>query len=214
MAHLKRQGMPKSWPINRKGTTFVVKPISKEGIPCLVVLRNLLKVAQTRREVKKAIHKKHLLINNKVLRDEKMGMVLFDTLSIVPSKTYYRLEISDNGKFELKEIKENESNKKITKIIGKKVLKGKKVQLNLSGGINLLSDIKCRVNDSILVNFKDKKAEKCLPIEEKSEVIIFAGKHSGEKGKIEKVDKEMKMAIVDNGKEKFNILIKQFMVVE
>ena len=132
MAHLKRQGIPKNWPINRKGTTFIVKPSSKKGIPFLIVLRYLLKIAQTRKKVKKAIHRKHLLINNKIVRDEKIGMTLFDTLSIVPSKTYYKLGISEKGKFELKEIKEAEANKKIVKNMDKKVLKGKKVQLNLS----------------------------------------------------------------------------------
>ncbi len=214
MAHLKRQGIPKNWPIKRKGTTFVVKPISRKGIPLLLVLRNLLKIAKTRKEVKKAIHRKHLLINNRIVKDEKIGMALFDTLSLVPSKTYYRLGLSEKGKFELEEIKENEANKKIAKIINKKVLKGKKTQLNLSDGGNFLSDIKCSTNDSVLINFKDKKAEKCLPLKEKVKLIVFAGKHAGATGKIQEIHKERKMAVIDNGKEKLNILIKQLMVVE
>ncbi len=214
MAHLKRQGIPKNWPINRKGTTFIVKPISKKGIPLLVVLRDMLGIAQNRKEVKKAIHRKHLLVNNKIVRDEKIGMTLFDTLSIVPSKTYYKLGISEKGKFELKEIKEAEANKKIVKIMDKKVLKGKKVQLNLSNGINFLSDVKCDTNDSILINFKDKKIEKCLSLKEKAKVIVFAGKHTGETGQIEEINKEKKMAVISKGKEKLNVLIKQLMVIE
>lgn len=216
MAHLKRQAIPKNWPIRRKGTKFVVKPRSRKGIPLLMVLRNLLKIAQTRKEVKKAIHRKHLLINNKIVKDEKIGMTLFDTLSLVPSKTHYILGLSEKGKFELKSIKENEANKKIVKIIDKKILKGKKIQLNLSDGRNFLStpQLTCKPNDSILINFKDKKIEKCLPLEEKSNVVIFAGKHAGETGKIEEINKERKMAIIKNGKEKSNILIKQLMVVE
>jgi len=94
MGHLKRQNIPKNWPIARKGNTFAVKPLSKKGIPLLIVLRDLLKIAQTREEVKTAIQKKHLLINNRVVKDEKIGMALFDTLSILPSKIYYRLELS------------------------------------------------------------------------------------------------------------------------
>jgi len=42
--------------------------------------------------------------------------------------------------------------------------------------------------------------------------MVFAGKHSGEKGKIEKINKERKIAEINNGKEKINVLIKQFMV--
>lgn len=223
MGHLKRQNMPKNWPIRRKGETFVVKPISKKGIPLLAVLRDLLKIAQTRREVKKAIQKKHLLINNKVVKDEKIGMALFDTLSIIPSKIYYRVELSEKGKFELKKIKEEEANKKIVKIINKRVLAGKKIQLNLSDGRNFIIEPKfsCMISDSILVNFKDKKIEKCLPLKEKSNAIVFAGKHSGKTGQIEEIISEQvkgpnarKMAIIDSKKEKINVLIKQIMVIE
>ena len=60
MGHLKRQNISKNWPIARKGNTFVVKPLSKKGIPLLIVLRDLLKIAQTREEVKTAIQRKHL----------------------------------------------------------------------------------------------------------------------------------------------------------
>ncbi len=223
MGHLKRQNMPKNWPILRKGNTFAVKPLSKKGIPLLTILRDLLKIAQTRKEVKKAIQKKHLLINNKVVKDEKMGMVLFDTLSIIPSKIYYRMELSEKGKFELKKIKEEEANKKIVKIINKKVLTGKKIQLNLSDGRNFLIEPKfsCMTNDSILINFKDKKIEKCLPLKEKSNAVVFAGKHSGKTGQIEKIISEQiqdlkarKMAILDSKKEKINVLIKQIIVTE
>lgn len=114
----------------------------------------------------------------------------------------------------MKEIKENEASSKIAKIIGKKILKGKKVQLNLSDGRNFLSDAKCRTNDSVLINFKKKKIEKCLFLRENSNVFVFAGKHSGTAGKIEKINEEKKMASIEKGNEKINVLIKQFMVIE
>lgn len=231
MVHLKRQNMPKNWPIVKKGNVFIARSLSRKGIPLLIVLRDLLKIAQTRKEVKKAIQKKHLLINNKFFKDEKIGMTLFDTLSIIPSKTYYRLELSEIGKFELKQIKEEETNKKIVKVIDKRVLPGKKIQLNLSDGRNFLIDpkFKCRINDSVLINFKDKKIEKCLPLKENANAIVFAGKHSGKAGQIEKIisklvsdaaiktiefKKERKMAILDSKKEKINVLIKQIMAIE
>jgi small subunit ribosomal protein S4e len=124
------------------------------------------------------------------------------------------MTLSDKGKFQLEEIKENETDKKIAKIINKKILKGKKVQINLSDGRNFISDIKCSTNDSVLIDLKEGKIEKCLPLKEKSKVIIFAGKHSGERGSIEKLDLEKKMAKVSEGKKTANILIKQLMVVE
>ena len=94
------------------------------------------------------------------------------------------------------------------------MLKGKKTQLNLSDGRNFLSEIKCKTNDSVLINLKNRKIEKCLPLTENSEAIVYAGKHSGEKGKIEKISQEKKIVEMNNGKEKINVLIKQLMVIK
>ncbi|HPD81710.1 MAG TPA: hypothetical protein PK357_01275 [Candidatus Pacearchaeota archaeon] len=216
MSHLKRQFAPKNWPIPRKGTTFVIKPnfgLSK-GIPLLIVLRDMLKIVQDRKEAKKAIYLEKIFVNGKKARDEKDGILLFDVITIIPSKKHYCLSVSLNGKFELKEITEKESNNKISKVIGKKSLKGKKIQLNLSDGRNFLSDLKCKINDSVIIDFKKNKIEKCLPLKENSKVFVFAGKHSGETGKIESINHEKKMAIIEKDKEKINILIKQFIIIE
>lgn len=214
MSHLKRNSVPKSWPVQRKGTAFVVK--TKLGLsnslPVLIILRDLLKLAQNRKEVKKMIHMKEILLNGKEVRDEKQGVVLFDIITIVSSKKNYRLVVLKNEKLNIEEIKEGEANSKVAKIIDKKMLKGKRIQINLSDGRNFISDIKSKVNDSVIINLKTKKIEKCLPLEENSEVVVFAGKHSGEKGKIEKINKERKIAEINTNNGKINVLIKQFMV--
>lgn len=215
MSHLKRHAVPKSWPIRRKGTAFVVGSNlgSSDSLPVLIILRDVLKVAQNRKEAKKMIHMKSVLLNGKQIRDEKDGVLLFDVITLVPSKKNYRLTMLKNEKFGMEEIKESEADTKIAKIINKKVLKGKKIQLNLSDGRNFLSSIKCRVNDSVLINLKGKKIEKCLPLEEKSEVIVFAGKHSGQKGKITEIKSEGKIVEITNKEGKINALIKQVMAI-
>ncbi|MBS3076121.1 hypothetical protein J4481_00060 [Candidatus Pacearchaeota archaeon] len=216
MAHLKRQEISRKWPLQRKGTTFVVKPGSNDekGIPLLIVLRDILKVVQNRKEVKRAIHSETILLNNRLVKEDRTAMLLFDTLFLVPSKKAYRLELSKQGKFEMVEIKENEINTKVAKIVDKKTLRGKKVQINLSDGRNFLSDIKCNVGDSVLVNLKDKKIEKCLPLKEKSKVLAFEGKYAGAEGIIDKIKVDRKMAKLKIDKEDVNILIKQLMVLE
>jgi small subunit ribosomal protein S4e len=216
MSHLKRQRMPKNWPVARKGNAYIVKPSFnlEKGIPVLIVLRDMLKIVENRKELKKAIHRKSILLNGNILRDEKSSATLFDTITLVPSKKNYRIELTENGKFKISEIKETESTKKIAKVVGKKILKGKKVQLNFNDGKNLISEIKCNIDDSVLINLKDKKIEKCVELKEKANAIIFAGKHAGEAGVIEKIDRDNKMAIVNSGDEKSNILIKQLMVTQ
>jgi small subunit ribosomal protein S4e len=210
---MKRQSVPNNWPVPRKGTAFVVRPLSGK-IPILIVLRDILKVAKNRKEVKRALHLNNILLNGRAVKEDKIGVDLFDVVTIVPSKKNYRVDLKQNGKFIVEEISEKEADKKIAKIIDKKILKGKKVQINLNDGSNILSDVKCKPNDSVVINFGTKKIEKCLELKENANVIIFAGKHAGKKGKIEKLKLERKMASVKSGEDKVNVLIKQLMIME
>ncbi|VVB83601.1 30S ribosomal protein S4E [uncultured archaeon] len=216
MSHLKRESAPNKWPVERKGTAYIVKPNfgMEEGIPMLIVLREIMKLAQNRREAKKIIHARQILVNEKAVKDEKSNVLFFDTLNVLPLKKSYRVELSDNGKFFLNEIKDNEAGRKIAKIINKKVLKGKKTQLNLSDGRNFISDIKCNTNDSVLINLKEGKIEKCIPLKDKAKAVVFSGKHIGKKGEITKLNIEDKIATIKSGEKEINILINQLMIVE
>lgn len=214
--HMKREKAPKNWPVKRKGTAYVVRPSSnsEKGIPVLIILRDMLKIAKNRKEVKKAIHDKNILVNNRLVKDDAQNVLLFDTLAILPSGKYYRMNLSKKGKFDLNEIKKEEINYKIAKVSDRKMLKGKKIQLNLSDGRNFLSDIKCNISDSVLINLKEKKIERCIPLKEKSGVIVYSGKHSGAEAVINKLDKEKKMAEIIIEEKKVNVLIKQLMAVK
>ena len=215
--HLKRQEVPKSWPVYRKGTKYVVRPDSnlEAGMPLLVILRDVLKIVQNRKEARRAVFLKQILVNNKIPRDEKSPVLLFDTISLIPAKKNYRLDLSEKGKFKLREINESEVNRKPAKVMNKKILKGKRIQLNLQDGRNFLSDMKCEINDSVLVNFREKKIEKCLPLKEDSKAMVFAGKHSGKRGNIKTLDREKKIVELEtDDKEKINVLLEQIIVTE
>ena len=215
--HLKRQEVPKSWPVYRKGTKYVVRPDSnlEAGMPLLVILRDVLKIVQNRKEARRAVFLKQILVNNKIPRDEKSPVLLFDTISLIPAKKNYRLDLSEKGKFKLREINESEVNRKPAKVVNKKILKGKRIQLNLHDRRNFLSDMKCEINDSVLVNFREKKIEKCLPLKEDSKAMVFAGKHSGKRGNIKTRDREKKIVELEtDDKEKINVLLEQIIVTE
>lgn len=213
MAHLKRQQMPKNWPVPRKGTTFIVKPLSGE-LPILIALRDMLNLAQNKKEVKKSLRERNILLNKKEVIEEKVGLNLFDVLTLVPSKQNYRLELSEKGKFVLNEINEADSKKKISKIVNKRTLKGKKTQINFLDGSNLLSEEKCVVGASVIIDLEKKKIIKCLDFKKGANVVIIAGKHAGKKGKIEEINTEGKLAEIKTEKEKINVLTKQIVVIE
>jgi len=214
--HLRRETVPRKWPVSRKGTKYVIRPNSnlRKGIPILVFIRDMLKVAQNRKEVKKAIHTKDILINGKSARNEKDAVLLFDKVTLVPSKKNYKLNLAENGKYTAEEINDSEAKSKVSRVNDKKILRGKKTQLNLSDGRNYLTDLKCGVNDSVVIDFATRKISKCLPLKEKARVIVFAGKHTGKRGEIVKMMPERKMVSLIAGKDTINVLIKQIMVTE
>ncbi|MEI6058488.1 MAG: S4 domain-containing protein [archaeon] len=185
--HIKRSETPKTWPIPRKGGTskyiLVSSHAQQKGISMLFIMRDLLKIAKTRKEIKRILLGKDVRINGKVRKDESFPVQVFDVVSFGASGKNYRLDII-NGKFKLKEVSVAESGKKIVKIRGKVLLGGKKVQMNLEDGQNFLVKDKFSVGDSAVVGFKDNKVEKVLALKEGANIEVIGGKHIGEKGKV------------------------------
>jgi ribosomal protein S4E len=53
-----------------------------------------------------------------------------------------------------------------------------------------------------------------LSLKEGANILVIEGKHSGIRGKIKKINPELKMIETEKDKEKINVLIKQIMVIE
>ncbi|MBT7706618.1 hypothetical protein HN747_04170 [archaeon] len=183
--HTKKSLMPKAWPVPRKTRTkrFIAVPAhSKDkAINLLFILRDILDLAKTRKEVNKILHQGDVKVNNKIRKSDDFPVQIFDTISLERSSKYYKLEIV-NKKFALKEIKKSETGKKIVKIAGKTILAKGGIQMNLADGANILSKDAFNVGDSVLFNAEKGKIEKVLPLKVKSNVEIISGKHAGEMG--------------------------------
>jgi small subunit ribosomal protein S4e len=187
MAHIKKTKMEKTWPVPRKGKgkRFVAIPshAGSKGISILFLLRDVLKVADTRKEVRYMTLNGMVKVNNSMRKDENFPVQVFDTLNLEKAKLNYRLEII-NKKFNLVEISAKNAETKIVKIHGKKVLGATKIQMNLDDGQNILTTEKFSVGDSVLLNTKNKKIVKILPLKKGAKVEVIIGKHAGEKGEL------------------------------
>jgi small subunit ribosomal protein S4e len=187
MAHIKKTEMPTTWPVPRKGKRkrFVAVPshATSKGISLLFLLRDILKIAKTRKEARYMTLNGMVKVNGIVRKDENFPVQVFDILNLEKGKLNYRLEIV-NKKFSLKEISDKEAAEKIVKISGKKVLGKDKVQMNLDDGQNILSKDKFSVGDSVVLNSAEKKVVEVLPLKEGAKVEIVSGKHAGEKGEL------------------------------
>jgi len=100
--------------------------------------------------------------------------------------------------------------------MNKKILTGKKIQLNLIDGRNIISEEKANTQDSVLLNLKDSKIIKIIPLEKEKNVFVMKGKHAGHKGKIEDImergGKTIVKIVSDEGK--VNVWIKNIIVIE
>jgi small subunit ribosomal protein S4e len=180
--HQTRRGIPTTWPIPKKGTKYVaVASNSKtKAIPLVIVLRDLLKIGKTRREVRQILLDNNVSVNHKVRKNGKFPVKYLDVVQLKGGKNY-RMVI-ENKKFGLKEEKNVES--KIVKIVGKISLNNKRVQMNLEDGTNTLAKEKFSVGDSAVLSLKDNKVLRVLSLKEGAKVEIVSGKHVGAVGKI------------------------------
>jgi len=214
--HLKRTAMPRSWPLPRKSSKYVTKPLPgkkiEQALPICIILRDMLRIATTKKEVKKILLAGNVLVDNKIIRAVSFPVGLFDLLSLPSINKYYRLEFSSKGKLLLKAIAEKEAYIKVCKIIGKKTLGNGKIQINLYDGKNFLYD-KGKVNDSVIIDLKQNKIIKQLPLKKGAIVHIVGGKHIGMSGQVIDLDAlEKNVGIIKDSKQIKTITLNVFVI--
>ncbi len=200
--HLKRIAMPKSWSLPRKGKRFIIRGkgpyTSKISFPLLVILRDLLKEVKTRKEAKKVLQEGLVFINNRIVKDEKFNVGLFDRIYIKKLEKTFSLYLTKKGKLIIQEINKERALKKPCKVIGKKNIKGNKIQINLYDGKNLITDKKdFKVGDTLILDLKKNNIIDCLKLAKGAFVFIIGGKHIGNIGKISEIDNKISVVIED-----------------
>lgn len=192
--HLKRINMPWFWQVDRKNRKFITRPCPgpHKLSSCITVdllLRHFLRVAKVNKEIRYMLNNNKILIDKKAVKDNHFPVGLMDIIDVVDTGEHYRIFLDNNGKFELVKINKEQANYKLCKIINKTSLKGGKIQLNLVDGNNLIVDKDgYKIGDTIALDLNSKKIKKHIKFEEGSSVILTAGKHIGEIGKITKIN--------------------------
>ena len=183
--HMKRLAAPRSWPLKRKVSIWVAKQSAgahsiEDSMPAVTVLRDMCGVCDTAKEAKRIVGNRDLIVNGRAVRDPKAPVGFMDVVCIPKMDLRCRMLITDKGKLTLVPIGEEEAGWEICKIENKTVVKGGKIQLNLSGGRNILvgeNAYKC--GDSLKVAFDGQKILEHYPFAPGSTVMIKEGSHSG-----------------------------------
>ncbi len=190
--HLKRLAAPKTWKIDRKGSTFIAKPQPGahsllQALPLGLLLRDLLHYADTAAEVKKMLHEREVLVDGIRRQDPRFAVGLFDVVTLKEVKKHYRLMVDKKGRIDVSEIESAEAAIKPGKIVGKTVLPKGKVQYHLHDGKNIISAQAAKVGDTFVLALPSLEVQGVLPLEPGMIVFLIRGKHSGEAGILKEV---------------------------
>lgn len=154
-------------------------------MPLVVVLRDLLKVADKSKEIKQILHEGKVLVDGKIRKDYRYTVGMFDTVSIPAINAYYRMVIGENGKFHLAPV--TDASAKICKIVNKTAIRGGKIQLNLHDGTTMIASNDYKTKDSIIVKVPERTIDQHFTYKVGSLVVVTEGKHSGEIGKVKEI---------------------------
>ncbi|MBU0616038.1 MAG: 30S ribosomal protein S4e [Nanoarchaeota archaeon] len=186
--HLRRLNTPKSWPIKRKNIKYIKRPNPgahpiKLGIPLTVLLRDLMGIAKTFKEVRRMLHNKEVFVDERRVKEPKFNVGLFDTITLL--KDSYRVIVAQNKRLAVTTITKDEAKLKPCKIIGKTKVKGK-AQINLYDARNILVDKEeYKVGDTILIELPSQKIKDHIKLEKGALIFLIGGKHMGDMGHIE-----------------------------
>jgi small subunit ribosomal protein S4e len=194
--HLKRLVAPDSWHITKKTDTFVAKtapgPHNANAMPVVVWMRDHMGFARNLKEVKQILAGKEVIINGRPCRDPRMGIGIFDIISLPKIGKHYRVLRDKNGRHKTIEIDEESSKTRLAKIRNKTVIPGGKIQLNLRYGANILGENTYKPGDSVVISLDPATRFEILdhfPYAAGNMAMVIGGKHSGKIARIVEIVK-------------------------
>jgi len=161
-----------------------------ESIPLVVVVRDVLKLAEKADDAKNIIKAREVIVDGRPRTDHKFGVGLMDVVSIPKMKKSYRVLPTAKG-LELVEIGGEDAGKKLYRIRGKRIVRGGRAQLNLhDGSCVLMSAAEAKgavLGDTVVMDIASRKIEAVLKLEKGADVLITKGKNMGASGKVEDI---------------------------
>jgi small subunit ribosomal protein S4e len=184
--HQKRISAPKSWPIAKKTNKWVVAASpgahSRDAVPILVVLRDMLHLADNATEAKRILHSGNVTVNGRTIKKHKAQVGLFDI--VAAAGRHYRMLPNPRGRYQLTEISDEEAKRKLARIDNITVVKGGKLQYNLHDGTNMLLEEKFGTGGSLVFSLPGYDIIEHFERKAGNKAMIVGGKHSGETGTI------------------------------
>lgn len=184
--HLKRLAVPRSWTIQRKTNVYTAKPTPgphpiERAVPLRTVLRDYVGLAATGREAGNAVSRGDVLVDGRVVKEDRLPVGFMDVVSVPKLKRAWRAVIDNRARLHFVEVAEKDAGWKFSQITGKTTLKGGKTQLNLHDGRNLLvKKDDYTTGDVLKLELPSQKILGHHRFEAGQTALVVGGQHAGE----------------------------------
>lgn len=176
--------------LDKLGGTWAPRPSSgphkiRECLPLILILRNRLKYALTRREVIKICAGRMVKVDGVVRTDPNFPVGLFDVVSLDASNEHYRLVYDAKGRFALVPISEEDAKKKLGRVrraqLGPKGIP----YVTLHDGRTIrYPDPDIRVADTVTLDIASNKIIDHLRFDMGATALVTGGRNIGRAGSI------------------------------
>merc|ERR1712216_341558 len=192
--HLKRLNAPKHWMLDKMGGTWAPRPSTgphklRECLPLILILRNRLKYALTKKEVQRILMQRLIKVDGKVRTDVNYPCGFMDVISIEKSDEHFRLMYDAKGRFVLHRL----NNKAYAKESGFKLCRVQALRIGAKGvpQINTHDSRTIRypypvtkLNDVVKVDLATGKCVETIKFEVGATCAITKGQNQGRIGTI------------------------------
>lgn len=186
--HLKRLNAPSSWLLGKMGGVFAPKASpgphkGTESIPLILLLRNRLKYALTRKEALMICMQQLVKVDNRVRTDMRFPLGFMDVLTIEKSGDRFRVMYDTKGRFKLHPINAREATYKLCRVMSHHVTtKGIPVLVTHDGRTIRYPDPLIKKNDTIKLDLETGKIVDHIKFEVGNLVFVTRGSNTGRAG--------------------------------
>jgi len=197
--HLKRLNAPKHWMLDKMGGTWAPRPSTgphklRECLPLVLILRNRLKYALTKKEVQQICMMGLVKVDGRRRTDPNFPCGFNDVISLDKTDEHFRMLFDVKGRFVLHRLNNNkfadENSFKLCRVnrlaLG---AKGIPAISTHDGRTIRYPDPLVRVNDVVKVDLASGKMTDIIKFETGATCVVTKGKNNGRMGTITSRDK-------------------------
>jgi len=189
--HLKRLNAPRHWMLDKLSGIFAPRPSTgphklRECLPLVILLRNRLKFALTRREVTLIAMQRLVKVDHKVRTDITYPAGFMDVISIDKIQNgNFRLLYDTKGRFVLQKITPQEAKYKLCKVRRSQVGAKSVPYVSLHDGRTVrYPHPEVKTNDTVKLDLETGKIESFIKFEVGNLCTIVGGRNLGRVGVI------------------------------